>query len=207
MATTALFVEILVIGATAELWIVSLLLACAGPSAAERLMTNLSRAKDFGPATLIFVLAITYGIGWVANFTSERLFKLLFQRRLRDPLFEGSGIKYEDARLLVLQKASSQFLHEVQLDRHVIRIARANALNFALLAASLLLHVRRIETAVLATLLTLLVAASIGSFYQWRTRYSFQYTRVAAAAKLLGIAPGVSVDASPSSSPLDAPQR
>jgi hypothetical protein len=189
MATTALFVEILVIGAIAELWIVAVLLACIQPAQVQRLMALATSLKDVSSLVLIFLLAVTYAVGWVVNFASERLFKIRFQQRIRDPLFEGSGIPYERARMLVLQKGSTEFLHEVQLDRHVIRLARSNALSFGLLALALLLHYREIASLVLIVLFVLLSLLSVGSFYQWRLRYDFQYQRVATAATELGITP------------------
>jgi hypothetical protein len=185
MATTALFVEILVVGAIAELWIVSLLLACLDASKARMLFASMLPFKDFAPVILIFVLAVTYAIGWVTNFVSEWLFKQAFEKTIRNPLFKSLGKRYEQARTLVLLKASADFLREVQLDRHIIRIARTNALSFAVLAVSLLFHRHRVDTAVLAFLIVLLMLLSFASFVQWRRRYTSQYENIAEAVRFL----------------------
>jgi hypothetical protein len=95
------------------------------------------------------------------------------------------GKPYKEARTLVLLKGSADFLREVQLDRHIIRIARTNALSFALLAISLLFHRHRIDTAVLVFLIIFLMLLSLASFAQWRRRYTSQYENVAEAVKSL----------------------
>jgi hypothetical protein len=185
MATTALFVEILVVGAIAELWMVSLLLACLDASKAGMLFVNVLPFKDFAPVILIFVLALTYAVGWVTNFISERLFKRAFEKTIPNPIFKSLGKPYKEAQTLVYLKASTDFLHEVQLDRHIIRIARTNAVSFAFLAISLLFHLHRIETALLILLVIFLILLSLGSFAQWRRRYTNQYENIAEAVKSL----------------------
>jgi len=185
MATTALFVEILVVGAIAELWIVSLLIACVNASKTRMLLASVLTLKDFAPVILIFVLALTYAVGWVANFISEWLFKQGFEKTIRNPLFKSLGKPYNEARTLVLLNASADFLREVQLDRHIIRIARTNALSFALLGMSLPFHRHRVETAPLVFLIVLLMLLSFASFAQWRRRYTSQYENIAQAVKAL----------------------
>jgi len=158
------------------------------------LFVNAPALKDFAPVILIFVLALTYAIGWVANFVSEWLFKQAFEKTIRNPLFTSLGKSYKEARTLVLLNASADFLREVQLDRHIIRIARTNALSFALLGVSLLFHRHRIDTAVLFFLIVLLILLSLASFAQWRRRYTSQYENIAEAVKNLE---GVVVRANP----------
>ena len=139
MATTALYVEILVIGALAELWMVVMMSAVANTLTLTRVAAI---ATAIGPLTTLLVLpllALTYALGWIVNFVSERIFKPFFQKRIRDRLFPAKG-SYNEAKILVLHKGSSELVHDVLFDRHIIRIARANVINFALLSVGLSLH-------------------------------------------------------------------
>jgi hypothetical protein len=89
VATTSLFVEVLVIGALAELWIVTLLVAIAPSSQVRTFLAVVASFKDFATPLAIVLLSVTYAVGWIANFATERLFKRRFERELRDSLFEG----------------------------------------------------------------------------------------------------------------------
>lgn len=185
MATTGLFVEILVIGAMMELWIAIALLALLYPQQSVALSGILEGAKEFGTLLLVPMFALTYALGWIVNFVAERLFKLRFQESIRDRFFSGTGINYETARIRVLQNGSAELVRDVLFDRHIIRIARANVVNFGMLAVAFLFHLHHASTiAILACSAASIVLATL-SFFQWFTRYKSHYKRIRDCAKEL----------------------
>src|SRR5512138_2410380 len=105
LATTSLFVEILVIGSIAEIWIALFLLSFVNISAAL-VSSAVILAEKFSTLLLLPLLALTYAIGWVINFLAERLFKPYFQTKFRDQVFKEVGVKYAEARSRVAQTAS-----------------------------------------------------------------------------------------------------
>lgn len=185
MATTGLFVEIVVMGVLAELWFVTALLALVETSSLERLLIAANQFKDFVPIVAVILLAATYAIGWVVNFVAERIFRELFQRSVRDRIFPGRETEYEEARAVVFQHGSPELLQDFTLDRHVVRIARSNVINFTAAPIAVLLHWRRVDHGVVTVASITSFAIALLSFGQWRTRYETYYHRVAVAARLL----------------------
>ena len=74
MATTALFVEILVIGSIADIWICFALLAILSPSATT-ISSILDSLGQAGTVLLIPILGGTYILGWSINFLADNLFR------------------------------------------------------------------------------------------------------------------------------------
>ena len=91
----------------------------------------------------------------------------------------GSREAYDDARLKMLQYGSDALVNDVLVDRHIIRLARAGAFNFACLAAALALHgIRGGIRGGMITLAAISASLSIGSFFQWLSRYRSHYDRI-----------------------------
>jgi hypothetical protein len=185
MATTSLFVEIIVVGALAELWFLALIAAMQPVGTISAL---LARFVSLGPLSTVVVgvlLAVTYAVGWVVNFAAERSFKYLFEAKIRNQMFGGDAASYREARALVFQNGSSDLLQDLVLDRHIIRIARSNVFNFALLGTALLLNWRRLQSGPLTAVFGACVVVASLSFAQWRTRYQAHYAKIAAAARVI----------------------
>jgi hypothetical protein len=187
LATTTLLVEILVIGSLAEVWLTALFLAFAGPISFNLTTAESEMLKALVPVLAIPVLSLTYSVGWATNFLAERIFKSWFEDSLRNILFKEGAPEtdYEVARIIYLQTGSPELGREFVLDRHILRISRANALNFLMIGVSLIicspfLGSRRVE--LLAVLCAAIAAAS---FWQWRSRYVSYYKRLSRAAKLI----------------------
>jgi len=176
LATTSLFVEILVIGSIAEIWIALFLLSFVDINAALT-SSVVILAEKFSALLLFPLLAVTYAIGWVINFLAERLFKPYFQTKFRDEVFKSAHVTYAEARNIVVQNASEEVTREMEFDRHILRIARGSVLNFLMIALMLLLHVDGNLTAMLAGIIVSF-AIAIVSFFQWLTRYRHSYSRI-----------------------------
>lgn len=185
MATTSLFVEIIVIGSLAELWFVAFLVALQPPETVSPLLTRTLQSDATGAAIVGMLLAVTYAVGWVVNFVCERAFKALFEKRLRDTLFEESPTAYHEARALVFQKGSSDLLHELVLDRHIIRIVRSNVFNFFLIGVGVVLNRHHLSQSTVFALVVACWFIAGASFYQWKARYTSYYKQLAAAAAII----------------------
>lgn len=184
MTTTSLFVEILVIGAVAELWLALFLLALAPQADLAAFRTLVSDTGELTALLFVPFVALTYALGWVVNFLAERLFKPFFQERYRDALFQEASVDYYTARATVLQRASEEVVADLQFDRHIFRIARAGALNFLLLAIALVPYIIA-GRSWLSVLLALFLGLSISSFLQWRSRYGHSYRKLLRAYNAL----------------------
>ena len=180
MALTTLFVEILIIGTISEIWLFLILLSFISfdPNTISFIIDSIYKLSAF---LIIPYLSITYSLGWLVNFISERIFKKFFQKKFRDKIFSDAGYDYYNARGLLFQKASSDVMQDFRFDRHILRISRSSVVNFSLITISLLLHYDKISTSIL--LLCVLISTSfvIVSFYQWKVKYKSNYS------KMLGI--------------------
>lgn len=171
-----MFVEILVIGSIAETWIILFLLSFVDINTALS-SSSVTLAEKFSTLLLFPLLALTYAIGWVINFIAERLFKPYFQTKFRDQVFKGAGIKYTEARSIVVQNASEEVINEMEFDRHILRIARGSALNFLMIAVVLLLRLDGNSSLVIVCI-GVSLAIAIVSFFQWLARYKHSYSRI-----------------------------
>ncbi len=189
MTTTALFVEILVIGAVCEIWVGILLAAVGGSTGFFQFLEVLKPFAGFAGLLTVPLLAITYALGWIMNFVAERSFRPFFQSRFRDEVF-GDPLKYEKARVLVFQKGSAELIHEIQIDRHIIRIARAGFLNFVMLTAAVSVHLRSDNWLIVILSGTACLVVAAISAAQWFARYKSYYKRLTHAANLLAQSEG-----------------
>jgi hypothetical protein len=190
MPTTALIVEVLVIGAMTLIWLI-VLFAAFLPSPNSAQMAQLaSLIREASPLLALPALALTYAVGWITNFCSERLF--FFRHRIRDLRF-GGATRYETAKLLMLQRGSDNLVQEVLADRHVIRLARGGVMNFTLLAITLSIHGLRGRTLAWPLALLCLVLAAL-SFAQWRKKYCSHYESLERIDEFLSKEPAKSKD-------------
>jgi len=184
MATTTLFVEILVIGATLELWLSGLLVLILGCHQAAEIVVSLTSAKELLPILAVVALAMTYALGWIFNFFAERLFRLFGQRAYRQQPFELLQVNYDTAKARVLQGGAEAIIYELRMDRHIIRVARASVINFAALAL-VLFGSNDLALGIRITLGLVSATASVGAFFQWLTRYRAYYRFVAQSYEAL----------------------
>lgn len=175
MGTTALFVEIVVIGAVAEIWIFLAILATINYSSYD--FSKIDSIGRFSTLLVIPFLALTYALGWIVNFGAERLFKFRFQKRWRDELFRSAAVDYETARALISQCASERTNEDLKFDRHILRLSRSSALQLPLIAASLSLYFR-IAPVTIGLVIVLCLALSVAAFFQWISRYKSNYKKV-----------------------------
>ena len=88
----------------------------------------------------LVLLAVALQVGWLTKIVADGVFLVLVGRRVKAPIYQAAGVKYEDARLLVYEKASADVQADIALDRTVVRLARCGALNWLLIAAAWLVY-------------------------------------------------------------------
>jgi len=187
MATTTLFVEILVMGALAELWFAGVVLALLDVSQVRQIGATIASLSNFTALFATLALALTYAIGWALNFVARQLFNPLREKRMLEELFAGGSKNYDKDRAIVFQYGSVDVLRDLHLDRHIVRIARSNVLNFTLIAFAAVLNACSIHPPVLFLLIITCLAVAMLSYQQWRIRYKAYYTKIAMCAGMLRV--------------------
>lgn len=178
MATTAVLVEMVIIGCFAALWLVlaAVRVHLVDPVA----LMAVPNPQNWATPILFFGTAVIYQIGWVVNAVADALTAKLLSGRVRDKLFEQACLQYEPTRATVYQKASTALIGDIVLDRVVVRLARAGVLNFACLGLVLFSFWGK-----LAALSLCCFAFSILCGWQLVRRYRRYYLRIISASKVI----------------------
>jgi hypothetical protein len=182
MATTNLFVELLVIGVGAACWILLLTLSVFGIE-----LTQADVLKTY-PA-LLSLLALVYLLGIISDRVADFLFDRAFSRPLRAKFFQHKR-DYQDARRLVLN-TSGRLADMHEYGRTRIRICRGWALNAALIAAGLnvFLQVRCADEAWFLTATVWGTTAcgllSLACWWSWRWLCLMEYLKIQEHAEFL----------------------
>ena len=128
MNTTDLFVEILVIGIGAAIWVTMLVLSMLGYSAA-------SLDRLFSIPALLPGIALVYVLGIIMDRISDVLFDRLFVDSVRKKYYSERKQEFDDRRtILVYSERLSQLL---EYGRSRLRIVRGWTLNFLFMLMSL----------------------------------------------------------------------
>lgn len=133
MSTTDLFVEIIVIGVGATIWIVLLALSIFGYS-------WVPSGQVFSLASLLPILAITYVLGIVTDRVADTLFDKLWKPSLAQQFYQQDGDDYDDRRYIYLR--SEQLAHLLEYGRSRLRICRGWTLNSLLILGSFNLFIQ-----------------------------------------------------------------
>ena len=141
MATTALFVEIIIAGVQALVWIVLLAGLLAGhPITLGAIKAEAVGVKEWAALITVLMLAAAYSVGIVIDRLSDS-----FDRHLHE-LLEASGLEVprRPARVnvmrLVVMKESDGISKFLDYQRTRLRVARITVLNLVLAAPVVLIH-------------------------------------------------------------------
>lgn len=134
MSTTDLFVEIIVIGVGAMIWMGLLVMSIFGYS-------WLPSSQLFSIASLLPILAITYVFGIVIDRASDALFDKLWKPSLAQQFYPKDGDDYDDRRFIYLR--SEQLAKLLEYGRSRLRICRGWTLNSLLIWLSLNIFILR----------------------------------------------------------------
>jgi hypothetical protein len=188
MSTTNLFVELLVIGVGAALWI-GLIICGVVP------LHDVPAPWLRSYPLLLVSLAFLYVLGIITDRMADWTFDKLFSGRIRARCFVSKRA-YQDARRLVLSSSDRLAdLHEYGRTR--IRISRGWSLNAAVGAVVLTLETlfqpadSLWATAEARWGIVGLVGLSVAAWWSWRLLVSFEYLKVLEHAEFLRSEPQV----------------
>ncbi len=173
VATTAIIMEILVIGYTSLLWIVPLLMCILGLSVSD-VLPQAREYKDWAPVVALVLTALTYQIGWLLDYCSYVFFYYVTGGRKIKRKYVGDG-EFWAVYTAVYQNASQPFLATLQTDLNVIRFSRTGAVNFLAIGVVSVLCFR---SWILALLCVAVAAASI--YLLWK-RWDIYYRKIKAS--------------------------
>lgn len=175
MSTTNLFVELLVIGVGASIWLVLVVLSMFGTSwvPVEQL---------FSPPAALPLLAIVYVLGIVSDRMADAVFEWLWNDDLRGSRFSSRG-EYYNARRIILTR-SERLSDLLEYGRSRLRICRGWALNSLLIAVGLNTFLWRWSgdnpaawgISMFGSITLLLFA--LGAWYSWRKLALAEYRKV-----------------------------
>lgn len=135
--------------------------------------------KEMGPILTITFCSIAYTLGWIINHVAENIFDPLFQHKYRKKLGIQKGIDFFVVRANVFQYGSENTINDIKYDRQVIRISRANCLNFFILSIVVALYFNTDYLPLKLNIFIFLMClmASSVSFWQWTCRYKSTYCK------------------------------
>ncbi|GHV36510.1 hypothetical protein FACS18949_15990 [Clostridia bacterium] len=167
-----IFLEILVTGVTASIWIALMVVKILYPGFEIEKLSILINSISIGNA-LVYSICI-YNLGWVMHHIAEKILDPIFQTRYRRKLFEDKI--FFEIRSFVFQFGSQSVMDDIKFDRHLLRISRSNVINFFALA---LIAVMYIPISVNVFLLTSIIATifCLVSFLQWKSRYQATFKK------------------------------
>lgn len=177
MSTTAVIVELLIIGLFTSFWV---LLLCLRFSEFDLdvFKNQFSQASDWSAPLIVIAIAVFYQIGLLMNAVSYRVTKKLASQVIRDEIIPD--VNYEFVRATVYQKGSADLLRDLGLYLSFVRLARSGTLNFFIIAISISLFGGRW---IVVGIISLLLA--IVTFFVWRNVFNTYYKRMKFAYQVI----------------------
>jgi len=185
MATTVLFIEHLITGLQAGLWMSLLFFSCPY---LERV--GFDRIKGFEAFATLLAISLLYPIGvFIDNFADHWLDEL--SKDIRDKQMQAKGIEDPDITAMrVLMEVKDEFLKSyMNYIRTRVRISRSSVINFALITiASIVFTISKLN-GVSKFWLSLLICGELAfgtgmtyfAFWSWR-KISETFTKQVARA-------------------------
>lgn len=175
MGTTVFFIEILIIGLQAVVWVAMLAAALFGTR-----LSDLAAFQGWEASVTLVFLALAYSLGLLADRLADALFSPL-DHRMRPSIIPDKEAPVWRMRLYLISRANG-LTEFVEHSRTRIRIVRATAFNMLMLmasAAAVWIAGRTALSPVSMILFLLVGAAGVGvSFYAWRRMTKAYYKRM-----------------------------
>lgn len=165
--------EILAVGITALGWLIPLL-ALLGGRDLHRAADQLVALHNWSGAIALVLSVLAYQLGWLVNGLAYALAKRFDDDRRRRNFFEGKLPSYDVVLATVYERVPAYARDDLAVDRSVVRMARAGALNFLLLGLVLLFYSSSVR--LWAVLPLCLAGANVALYVQRLKRY---YKRMA----------------------------
>lgn len=155
METTALYVELIIIGLETSLWITSFI----------TYLTNLVFLKNIGilleklPASIL-LLGILYVLGMIF----DRIADLTFTN-VENKIRTQSGLEAKSSILIWKQTDQESYL---KYTRSKVRILRSSSLNIPLFTFSLLLNISKYYTSAINLMLFIIIVGILISYFSFK---------------------------------------
>jgi hypothetical protein len=177
MTTTAIIVDILIVGFFGLCWL-SLLIAIFSPFELTHIGSFTDEIKTWITPITFGVIFFCYQFGMVINWSGAFLVKICFQKKYRDSVYKNEDLNYNDVKAVVDQYGSAEVHRYLRDDLVIIRLVRSGVINFFLIfVLSLFLHYWFVS---IIGLLFMVVC----SFY-WFQRYRVYYHRILTLYKVI----------------------
>ncbi len=184
MATTVIFVEIMIMGIITFAWLF-IILWRIGLIPLGELASVLPILKEWNASILILAAALAYQLGSLMNTASFGVMELLRGNKIKKAIM--SPHDYEMALAVVNQKASPEVVKRIQGHTTYIRLARSAIFNFFFLGITLLFIEGFRGIGILFLLLALV------GYPVWCTIYKLRYQELRAAYEIISEIVGVSL--------------
>jgi hypothetical protein len=136
MATTALIVEIIVIGAFALVWVSLFIIRFLGLDV-SLISDWLIFHKDWSTGFVLASVVISYQLGWSVNQLSYFLARTTFNKTIRSRVFKDQYNNFDSIKATVYMQGSPFTVEKVKERLSVVRLTRSAFLNFLLISMGL----------------------------------------------------------------------
>ena len=181
MSTTNLFVELIVIGLGAALWLGLLVLAATNTDV--RIVQQLASE----PVIAAAALPVIYLLGIVTDRLADGLARVLRMERKRETQYEGKSAQYFHDRALVLA-GSQAFAALYEYSRSRQRICRGWVLNSLGILIGFHTYLRALGVSaprLTGSITVVLLALAIGCWLSWEAMSSTELRRIKEQAAVL----------------------
>ena len=177
MTTTAITVEIVVIGYTAFIWIFLFAIFLSDTSFDE-LVSIASKYKEWATLIALLATALAYQVGWLLDYFTYILFYYCWPgRKIKRKHIEDG--QFWEIYNLVCQKGSQSVQLQLQTDLNVIRFTRSGSINFFLISVSSFFVVKSLWLSAFS------LAISIGCLLSLKKRLEHYYAKIYTSHKHL----------------------
>jgi hypothetical protein len=182
MSTTNLFVELIVIGVGALIWVVLLILTLFG-------LNWLPYDALISPIYAIPLLAIIYVLGIISDRVADYVFSLLWTDDLRGSYFKDRKEYYHNRRIILVN--SERLSDLLEYGRSRLRISRGWAFNLILVLIScnafLWIHLYAMENILYVSILSsiILLLLIFASWFSWRSLVLNEYRKIKEQAQFI----------------------
>lgn len=136
MATTALIVEIIVIGAFALIWVVLFTIKFIGLDI-SLLSDWLVLYKDWSTGVVLAAVVISYQLGWSVNQISYFFARKTFNKAIKLKVFKDEYKNFESIKATVYMQGSSFAVEKLKERLSVVRLTRSAFMNFLFISIAL----------------------------------------------------------------------
>ena len=136
MATTALIVEIIVIGAFALVWVALFIIKFSGLDV-SLIPGWLVLYKDWSTGIVLASIVISYQLGWSVNQLSYFFARETFNKIIKARVFKDEFKNFDSIKAIVYMQGSPFVVEKVKERLSVVRLTRSAFINFLLISIGL----------------------------------------------------------------------